>query len=70
MTDQTTSNRRAAVQKLSSARISMLVRQPDITLDKLHKINGFHLGKKTHTTRATDTGTEFKNDSVYIVNII
>lgn len=64
VTDQATSNRKAIVQRLSSAGISMLARQPDVTLDKLHKINNLCLNKKTHTTQATNASTSFKNDSV------
>ncbi|XP_014471686.1 PREDICTED: DNA-directed RNA polymerase, mitochondrial isoform X2 [Dinoponera quadriceps] len=63
VTNQTTSNKKAAVQKLNSARISMLVGQPDITLDKLHKIGSLNLDKKLHTTQATDTSANLKNES-------
>ncbi|XP_032688017.1 DNA-directed RNA polymerase, mitochondrial isoform X2 [Odontomachus brunneus] len=61
VTDQAISNRKAAVRKLNSTRISMLVGQPDITLDKLHKISSSYFDKKTHTTQATVDDTKLKN---------
>ncbi|KAJ8672843.1 hypothetical protein QAD02_004103 [Eretmocerus hayati] len=38
VTDSSTSNRKAAVQRLNAAQLSILVDQPDISLDELHKI--------------------------------
>ncbi|KAL6260323.1 hypothetical protein P5V15_007854 [Pogonomyrmex californicus] len=54
VTNQTTSNKKAAVHKLSSAQVSVLVDQPNITLDKLHEIPKFRLNKETITTQAID----------------
>ncbi|XP_029176910.1 DNA-directed RNA polymerase, mitochondrial isoform X2 [Nylanderia fulva] len=65
LTDQTTSNRKAAVHKLNSAYVSILVGQPDVTLDKLHRISNFHLDKKTASTQAEDTKAGPKKDLVY-----
>ncbi|XP_072762976.1 DNA-directed RNA polymerase, mitochondrial [Anoplolepis gracilipes] len=64
VTDQTTNSKRAAVRKLNSAHVSMLVGQPDVTLDKLHKISNFHLNKKTTSTQAGDTQANPKKDLV------
>lgn len=38
MTDSSTNNTKAAVRNLNAAQLSLLVNQPDITLDKIHKI--------------------------------
>lgn len=54
--------------KLNSAHVSILVGQPDVTLDKLHKISNFHLDKKTTSTQAEDTKTIPKKDLVYTVS--
>jgi len=65
------------VRKLSSAQVSLLVGQPNITLDKLHKIPNFHLKKETITTQMTpmtpmtnDTNekTSLKKNLIYMVN--
>ncbi|XP_071557732.1 DNA-directed RNA polymerase, mitochondrial [Temnothorax nylanderi] len=68
VTDQTTSNRKAAIRKLSSAQVSLLVGQPNITLDKLHKISNFHLKKETITTRTKDNNekTGLEKDLTYM----
>jgi len=65
------------VRKLSSAQVSLLVGQPNITLDKLHKIPNFRLKKETITTQMTpmtpmtnDTNkkTSLKKDLIYMVS--
>ncbi|XP_011140975.1 DNA-directed RNA polymerase, mitochondrial isoform X2 [Harpegnathos saltator] len=63
VTDQTIGNKKTTVQKLNAAHISILVGQRNTTLDKLHKIGSSHLNKKTHTTQATETSTNLKNNS-------
>lgn len=65
-----TNNRKAAVHKLSSAQVSLLVNQPNITLDKLHKIPKFRLKKETITTQTKDTNekTGFEKDLIYVVS--
>ncbi|XP_012535388.1 DNA-directed RNA polymerase, mitochondrial isoform X2 [Monomorium pharaonis] len=61
VTNQTTSNKKAAVHKLSSAQVSLLVGQPNITLDNIPP--NFRLKKETITTQSKDTSkkTELKN---------
>ncbi|XP_011259925.2 DNA-directed RNA polymerase, mitochondrial isoform X1 [Camponotus floridanus] len=65
VTDQTTNSKKAAVRKLNSAHVSMLVGQPDVTLDKLHKVPNFSFDKKTTSTQAKDTKADSKKDLVY-----
>lgn len=65
VTNQTINNRKAAVRKLNSGHVSILVSQPDVTLDKLHKISNCHLDKKTISTQVEDTKTDSKKDLVY-----
>lgn len=67
VTDQVTNNRRAAVRRLNSAHVSVLVGQPEITLDKLHKISNPCLDKNVHTTQAKNTN-ETEKDSIYTVS--
>ncbi|XP_011867383.1 PREDICTED: DNA-directed RNA polymerase, mitochondrial isoform X2 [Vollenhovia emeryi] len=55
VTDQTTNNRKAAIRNLNSAQVSFLVGQPNITLDKLHKIPNLRLKRETITTQTKDT---------------
>jgi len=43
VTNQATSNTKAAVRRLNSTHVSALADQPDITLDKLHKITKVNL---------------------------
>ncbi|XP_018368910.1 PREDICTED: DNA-directed RNA polymerase, mitochondrial isoform X2 [Trachymyrmex cornetzi] len=68
VTDQTTNNRKAAVSRLSSAQMSILVNQPNITLDKLHEISNFRVKKETITTQKKDTSekTGVKKDLVHM----
>lgn len=68
VTDQTTNSKKAAVHKLNSAHVSMLVGQPDVTLDKLHKIPNFYFDKKTTSTQAKDIKADSKKDLVYTVS--
>ncbi|XP_014613955.1 PREDICTED: DNA-directed RNA polymerase, mitochondrial isoform X2 [Polistes canadensis] len=67
VTDQVTSNKKAAVKKLNAGHLSFLVNQPDLTLDKLHKINNNHLHEK-HNKRNLNTSstTDIKNDIAII----
>lgn len=67
VTNQMTNNRRAAVQKLNSVHLSVLVGQPDITLDKMHKIDNSCLKKKVHTRQAKDT-SKTEKDMIYTVS--
>lgn len=54
VTDSLTSNRKAAIQNLNAAQLSILVDQPDITLDKLHKIKDQQqLLRKNRTKKKT-----------------
>lgn len=46
VTDSTTSSKKALVHNLNAAQLSILVDQPSITLDKLHKIKSEILSKK------------------------
>ncbi|EGI66288.1 PREDICTED: DNA-directed RNA polymerase, mitochondrial [Acromyrmex echinatior] len=64
VTDQTTNNRKAAVSRLSSAQMSVLVDQPNITLDKLHKIPNFK--KEITTQRKNSKKTELEKDLVHM----
>ncbi|XP_018059905.1 PREDICTED: DNA-directed RNA polymerase, mitochondrial isoform X1 [Atta colombica] len=68
VTNQTTNNRKAAVNRLSSAQMSILVDQPNITLDKLHKIPNFHVKKETITTQKKDTNekTGLEKDLIHM----
>lgn len=56
------------MRKLNSAHVSMLVGQPDVTLDKLHKVPNFYFDKKTTSTQAKDTKADSKKDLVYAVS--
>lgn len=56
------------MRKLNSAHVSMLVGQPDVTLDKLHKIPDFYFDKKTTSTQAKNTKADPKKDLVYAVS--
>lgn len=69
VTDQTTNNKKAAIRKLSSAQMSFLVGQPNITLDKLHKIPNF-VKKETITTQTKDTNEQagLEKDLIYVVS--
>lgn len=69
VTDQTTNNKKAAIRKLSSAQMSFLVGQPNITLDKLHKIPNF-LKKETITTQTKDISEKagLEKDLIYVVS--
>ncbi|EZA54613.1 DNA-directed RNA polymerase, mitochondrial [Ooceraea biroi] len=62
VTDQVTNNRRAAVRKLNSTHLSALMDQPDVTLDKLHKVT------KAMSTAVKGTTTQCKEKSVFEVN--
>ncbi|XP_043493489.1 DNA-directed RNA polymerase, mitochondrial isoform X2 [Polistes fuscatus] len=67
VTDQVTSNKKAAVKKLNAGHLSFLVNQPDVTLDKLHKINNNHLhGKHNKRNVNTSSTTDIKNDTAII----
>jgi len=69
VTSQTTNNRKAAIRKLSPAQMSLLVNQPDITLDKLHKIPNLHHKKTSMTqTRDTDKKSELEKDLIHMVS--
>lgn len=46
VTDSTTSSKKALVQNLNAAQLSILVDQPNITLDRLHKIKNEIIPKK------------------------
>ncbi|RLU20664.1 hypothetical protein DMN91_007277 [Ooceraea biroi] len=59
VTDQVTNNRRAAVRKLNSTHLSALMDQPDVTLDKLHKVT------KAMSTAVKGTTTQCKEKSVF-----
>lgn len=48
--------------------MSVLVGQPDVTLDKLHKISNFHLDKKATSTQAKDTKADPRKDLAYTVS--
>lgn len=69
VTSETTNNRKAAVRKLSSAQMALLVNQPDITLDKLHKIPNLH-HKETSMTQTRDTNekTKLEKDLIHMVS--
>ncbi|XP_023247852.1 DNA-directed RNA polymerase, mitochondrial isoform X2 [Copidosoma floridanum] len=56
VTESTSNNRKASVQKLNSQQLSLFVNQPDITLDKLHTMsNKRNVGAlpKTHSSETT-----------------
>lgn len=56
------------MRKLNSAHVSMLVGQPDATLDKLHKIPNFYIDKKASSTQVKDTKPDPKKDLIYTVS--
>lgn len=64
VTNQTTSNTRAAVRKLNSAQVSALVGQPDVTLDRLHRIT------EEISTDAKDGKIKRKTKSVSNLNLL
>ncbi|KYQ53912.1 DNA-directed RNA polymerase, mitochondrial [Trachymyrmex zeteki] len=66
VTDQTTNNRKATVSKLSSAQMSALVDQPNITLDKLHKISNFCVKKKTTQKKDTNKKTGLEKNLIHM----
>ncbi|XP_020292471.1 DNA-directed RNA polymerase, mitochondrial isoform X2 [Pseudomyrmex gracilis] len=61
--NQETTNTKAAVRKLSSAHMSILADQPDVTLDNLHKIA--NIRKKSVVTQPGSKKTQ-KKKSAYI----
>ncbi|KAG5325368.1 RPOM protein, partial [Pseudoatta argentina] len=68
VTDQTTNNRKAAVSRLSSTQMSVLVDQPNITLDKLHKIPNCVKKETITTQRKNSKKTELEKDLVHMVD--
>ncbi|KAK2586475.1 hypothetical protein KPH14_010745 [Odynerus spinipes] len=46
VTNEVTSNKKAAVKKLNASDLSLLANLPDVTLDKLHKINDSNVKEK------------------------
>ncbi|KAL7296427.1 hypothetical protein TKK_0010435 [Trichogramma kaykai] len=64
VTDSSSSNKKAAVQKLNAAQLSMLVDQPEITLDKLHKIEAKAFKKKSKVGSISQFSTNSVNRSI------
>ncbi|XP_063982936.1 DNA-directed RNA polymerase, mitochondrial isoform X2 [Diachasmimorpha longicaudata] len=58
VTDSLTSNRRAAVRTLNASHLSQLIRQPDITLDKLHRMKRTNLLNISNAKITTDSNNE------------
>uniref|UniRef100_A0A0C9RBI4 DNA-directed RNA polymerase n=1 Tax=Fopius arisanus TaxID=64838 RepID=A0A0C9RBI4_9HYME len=58
VTHNLTSNRRAAVRTLNASHLSLLMRQPDVTLDKLHRVKRTNLLKISNAEINTGSNTE------------
>ncbi|XP_058805084.1 DNA-directed RNA polymerase, mitochondrial isoform X3 [Phymastichus coffea] len=66
VTDSITSNRKAAIQHLNATQLSILVDQPDITLDKLHKIKDEQLLRKNQMkNKCVVTSSDNSVDKIY-----
>lgn len=77
VTDQVTNNTKAAVKRLNASHLSMLVNQPDVTLDKLHKFKESNLHNKEEKDKSTNNSIyptinkeyiNIKNDSANLYN--
>lgn len=54
VSDGATNNRKASIRKLNAAQLSILVDQPGIELDELHKINSLKIQKYEDAQTAHD----------------